>query len=244
MFEAVHAAPDGETTAARFAAAAAAYDFDGVVVRNHSESQTEYDTDAIREAYDVDVVDAIEIRADNPSQASGHVGNYRPKVTILAVHGSDVKLNRFAVESERVDVLAHPMAENGDFNHVLAKAAATNGVRVEFNFGPVLRTDGGQRVQALQDLRKLRELVEKYDVPFVVSADPTSHLQLRAPRELAAVGEAIGFTAEDVEAGLAEWQRLAERNRTRMSDEFVEPGIERGRYAESDKRSESGGGES
>jgi len=61
----------------------------------------------------------------------------------------------------------------------------------------------------------------------VVSADPGSHLQLRAPRELAAVGEAIGFTAEQIETGLAEWGRIAARNRERLSDTFVEPGVHR-----------------
>lgn len=236
LYEGVHAHPDGDSTVARFAATAAEYEFDGVVVRNHSDATADWDaeTDAqrIAEEYGPDVVDAIEIRADDPSQASGHVGNYRPKHTILALHGGTNALNRFAVEQERVDVLAHPMAGRGDFNHVLAKAAVEHGTRVEFDFSRVLRSDGGPRVQALQDLRKLRELVEKYDVPYVVSANPCSHLQLRAPRELAAVGETVGFTGEQIQEGLAEWAALAERNRERLSDDFIGPGVKRGRYEE------------
>jgi ribonuclease P/MRP protein subunit RPP1 len=118
--------------------------------------------------------------------------------------------------------------EGGDVNHVLAKAAARNGVRLEFSFRRVLRASGGDRVQAIGDLRKLRELVENYEVPYVVSADPRSHLHLRAPRELQAVGEVVGFSADQVEAGLAEWGRLAARNRERTSDSFVEPGVRLG----------------
>ncbi|WP_458188977.1 RNase P subunit p30 family protein [Haladaptatus sp. NG-WS-4] len=232
MHESVHAVPDGESTVARFAATAAEYGFDGIVVRNHGDSRAEFDAEKVREAYDVDVVAGLEIRADDPSQASGHVGNYRPKTTILLLHGGTAKLNRFAVEEGRIDVLAHPMRGRGDFNHVLAKAAAENGVRVEFNLSRVLRADGGQRVQAIQDLRKLRELVTKYDAPFVVSADPSSHLQLRGPRELLAVGERIGFTNGQIEDGLREWGRLAERNRERQSDDFIAPGVKRGRYEE------------
>ncbi|WP_227373871.1 RNase P subunit p30 family protein [Haladaptatus halobius] len=234
MYESVHAAPDGESTVARFAATATDYGFDGIVVRNHGDSRAEVDAARVREAYDVDVVDALEIRADDPSQASGHVGNYRPKTTILLLHGGTPKLNRFAVETERIDVLAHPMRGRSDFNHVLAKAAAENGVRVEFNFARVLRADGGPRVQALQALRKLREIVTKYDAPFVVSADPRSHLQLRGPRELIAVGETIGFTREQIETGLREWGHLAERNRERRSDDFIAPDVKRGRYEEDD----------
>ena len=232
LYEGVHAHPDGDSTVARMAATAAEYEFGGVVVRNHSGATAEYDPERVSDAYGVDVVGAIEIRADDPSQASGHVGNYRPKYTLLALHGGTPKLNRFAVEEARVDVLAHPMRGSGDFNHVLAKAAVERGVRVEFDFARVLRNDGGPRVQALQDLRKLREIVAQYDVPYVVSANPESHLQLRAPRELAAVGRAIGFETEQIREGLREWGRLAARNRERESDDFIAPGVERGRYEE------------
>lgn len=234
MYEAVHAHPDGDSTVARHARTATEYGYDGVVVRDHGDARADYDAERIADEYGVDVVEGVEVRADDPEQASGYVGNYRRQVTLLALHGGTAALNRFAVERSRVDVLAHPMAGEGDFNHVLAKAARDNGVRVEFDFSPVLRATGGERVQALGDLRKLREVVEHYDAPYVVSADPFSHLQLRAPRELVALGEVVGFTREQMRAGLREWGRLAERNRERRSETFIEPGVERGRYEEDD----------
>ncbi|WP_436910709.1 RNase P subunit p30 family protein [Halosimplex marinum] len=226
-FEAVHAHPDGEATVARHALTAAEYGFDGVVVRNHGDAPAEFDADEIAEQYGVEVVEGVEIRAEDPSRASGFVGNHRRSKTVVAVHGGTPAINRFAVEQSAVDVLAHPMTGDGDVNHVLAKAAADNGVRFEFSFERVLRADGGRRVQAIRDLRKLREIVETYDAPYVVSADPRSHLQFRAPRDLAAVGEVLGFDAEQVRAGLAEWGRIAERNRRLASDAFVEPGVYR-----------------
>lgn len=225
MYEAVHAAPDGATPLPEFVETASEYGYDGVVVRNHGDALAEYDAAALGERFDVDVVEGVEIRADDPSRASGFVGNHRDSKTIVAVHGGDPAMNRFAVEQPAVDVLTHPMAGDGDFNHVLARAAVENGVRVEFSFERVLRTDGGRRVQALRALRKLREIVREYDVPFVVSADPTSALQLRAPRDVAAVAETVGFDAGVVESGLAEWGRLAERNRARAADTFVESGV-------------------
>lgn len=225
MYEAVHARPDGPSTLARQARTAADYGFEGVVVRNHGDEGRPDDIDAVSAHADVDVVDGIEVRADDPSQASGLVGNYRSKRTVVVVHGGDSAINRFAVETPAVDVLAHPMAGDGDFNHVLAAAAADNGVRVEFNLRPVLRGEGGSRVRRLRGLRKLRELVADADAPYVVSADPRNHLELRAPRELAALGEAIGFDSDDIRSGLAEWGRLAARNRERMGDSYVEPGV-------------------
>ncbi|MFC6904459.1 RNase P subunit p30 family protein [Halalkalicoccus tibetensis] len=231
MYEAIHAAPEGRSTAARFAHAASEYGFEGIVVRDDAALE-EDDAERIAERYGVDVVRGTEIRVDGPQRASGHLGNRREEHTLLALRGGTNELNRFAVEQVRVDVLTRPMAGDGDFNHVLAKAAARNGVRVEFDLSRVLRLAGGPRVQALSDMRKLRELVTQYDAPYVVSASPESHLQLRAPRELIAVGEQVGFPADWTEHGLREWGRIAERNREIASESFMEPGVRRGRYEE------------
>lgn len=225
MYAAVHARPAGESTVSRLALTAGERGFDGIVVRNHGDRPASYDPDAVSEAHDVDVVDAVEVRASDPERASGFVGSHRERRTLVVVHGGDPDINRFAVEQAAVDVLAHPMAGDGDFNHVLARTARENGVRVEFNLRHVLRATGGRRVQAVADLRKLHELVEACETPYVVSADPRSHLHLRAPRELRAVGETVGLPASLVETGLAEWAELAERNRARRSDAFVEPGV-------------------
>jgi ribonuclease P/MRP protein subunit RPP1 len=235
VYEAVVPYPEGESTASRVALTASEYGFEGVVCRRTRPADSPEsgpDASELREAFDVDVVDAVEIDADDPQSASGSVGNYRPKSTLLCVRGGTDALNRYAVEAERVDVLTRPFADGGDVNHVLAKAAAANGVRIAVDLGPVLRSDGGERVQHLKKLRKLRELVRQYGTPFVVTASARSHLQLRAPRELRAVGMTIGFDPDEIGAGLAEWGRLADRNRERMAAEFIAPGVKRGRYEE------------
>jgi ribonuclease P/MRP protein subunit RPP1 len=225
MYEGVHADPDGDSTVARMALTASEYGYDGIVVRNHGDAIAEYDSKRINDEYGIDVVEGVEIRADDPSRASGFVGNHRESKTVVAVHGGDVAINRFAVEQPAVDILAHPMVGDGDFNHVLAKAAARNDVHVELSLGRVLRTDGGARVQALRDLRKLRDLLADAGAPFVVSADPSSHLQVRAPRDLQALGSVLGFENGILETGLRAWGELADRNRRRASDSFVEPGV-------------------
>ncbi len=230
MYEAVHARPDGDATVSRMASTAAAYGYDGIVVRNHGDAKTPFDADGVAEEFGVDVVDGVEVKATDRSTASGYLGSYRPTTTVLLIHGGDPAMNRFAVEQEQVDVLAHPMRGAGDLNHVLARKAAKNDVRLEVDLSCVLRRDGGQRVRAIADLQKLHELIQQYDVPYVVSADPTSHLHVRAPRDLRAVGEAIGFEGEEIDAGLEEWKHLGHRNRDRVSESYVSPGVRAGRH--------------
>lgn len=235
MYEAVHAHPDGDATVARLAVTASDFGFDGVVVRNHGERQATYDADDVAESTGVDVVPGVELRTDDRSQLAGLVDHYRPERTIVCVHGHTPAINRFACETPEVDVLCHPMRDDGDVNHVLARAAAEHGVRLEFSLARVLRADGGTRTRAVAGLRKLADLVGQYNVPHVVSADATSHLQLRGPRELIAVGEQVGLDPGFVEDGLREWERLAERNRDRASEAFIEPGVRRGPYEENDR---------
>lgn len=217
-----HARPDGDSTVARLAHTAAGQGFDGLVVRNHDDAPADVDTDRVADATGIDIVHGVEIRAGSRSAASERIGRHRPDRTVVCLHGGE--LNRFGVEQDRVDVLAHPMLD-GDVNHVLAKAAARHGVRLEFDLSPVLRGEGATRVRAIRQLRKLRRLVRSYEVPFVVTAGARSHLQLRAPRELIAVGDAVGVGAETVREGLREWAALARRNRERRADGFVEPGV-------------------
>jgi len=226
-YEAVYAHPEGDATAARQAKTAAEYGFEGVVVRTR---EAEYDPESLAERHGIDVVPGVEIDAEDPQEASGAVGNFRSDCILLLVRGGTDAVNRFAVEQDRVDVLTRPFGNGGDVNHVLVKAAIDHDVRIEFDLGPVLRDDGGTRVRRLRKLRKLRELVADFDAPYVVSATPGSHLRLRAPRELVAVGERIGFEPEAVRDGLAEWGRLAARNRERLSDSFISPGVREGRY--------------
>jgi len=143
VYEAVHAHPDGESTVARFALTAASDGFDGVVVRSRSDARPETDLDAVREEYDVDVVDGVEVDAEDRSHASGSIASLREQVTLLAVRGGTPELNRFVAESPKVDVLAGPMRGDGDVNHVIVKAAKENGVRIEFDLSGVLRAEGG-----------------------------------------------------------------------------------------------------
>ncbi|GAA0643900.1 RNase P subunit p30 family protein [Salarchaeum japonicum] len=229
MYEAVFAHPDGASTVSRFADALAGVEYDGVVVRSRAGDRPEFDAERVREEHGIDVVDGVTVAADDPTGASGAVANLRSDATVLCVRGGDATMNRYAVEEEKVDVLSRP---GSDVNHVMVKAAKRNAVRLEFDFGPALRESGGERVRALRGLRKLREIVEHYDAPYVVSAAPASHLDVRAPRELVAVAEQAGFGEAWVRAGLREWGVLAARNRERMSADFIAPGVRRGRYEE------------
>lgn len=229
MYEAVRAWPGGASTVARLSATAAAFGYEGLVIANPPDTTPGYDAEAISEAYGIDIVAGVELRPETPDAASGALGHHRPETTVIAMQGGPKGLNEYAASRGTLDVLSQPMAGDGDVDHALVKAAARHGVRIAVHLGTVLRNTGERRSAAIAGLRKLRELIEAYDAPYVVTASPSSHLELRSPRDLAAVGAVAGFDEAAVETGLREWQRVAERNRERLSDDYVAPGVRRGR---------------
>jgi ribonuclease P/MRP protein subunit RPP1 len=147
-----------------------------------------------------------------------------------------------------VDALVAPADALPD--HGTVGVAAANGVRIGIDLAPILRATGGARVRAIDALRDLRRLIDHHGAAHVVTATPDSHLELRTPRALAAVGDAVGAAggraAESAAAhaatldgdwlrdGLREWGRIAARNRDRLSDAHVEPGVRRGSAAGTD----------
>lgn len=231
-YEAVEAYPEGEATVDRYARTLSRYGYQGLIVRTQD---ADFDADGVAERRDIDVVPAVEFAPTDPSVLSGRLGAVRSEYSLLLVQGGSERLNRFVVEQNRVDVLTRPFVNEGDVNHVMINAAKKHDVRIEFDFGPVLRASGGPRVRHLKNLRKLRELVEDGGAPFVISTRPASQFHLRAPRELAAIGQEIGFAEEQVLGGLSEWGRLVARNRERLSGEFIAPGVRHGRYEEDDR---------
>jgi ribonuclease P/MRP protein subunit RPP1 len=230
VYEAVATTDD---SLARLARRAASLGYGGLVVRDGGAPP-----DGDR---DLDVVPAVTVDAD-PDPASARVRAARENATVLCVRGGTPARNRFAVGEPRVDVLLDPVsAEEFPFDHVVARAAAREGVRVAFDLGPVLRETGGTRVRWVAALTRLHDLVTTYDAPHVVTAGATDTLGLRSPRALAAVGEAVGLSAEFVTDGLREWGRVAARNRDRASDDWVMPGVRRGRYDPADWDGAEGG---
>jgi len=200
MHEFVHAAPETRTTPARMAHTAARAGYDAVVLRSHFDGRGDYPSYDVPDDPPVRVHEGTEVRADGVEAL--HEGVRRAEsegAAVVAVHGGDETLNRAAVDAG-ADLLAHPNRGRGrSFNHVLAREAAEAGVAVELSLAPVLRASGGERVEAVRDLRVTLRLVRKYGTPFVVSADPRTHLHLRAHRELRALAALVGI--EDGEFG-------------------------------------------
>lgn len=232
MYEAVSAHPEGRSTVARFGMTAAEYGYDGVVVRNHGPELAGEDSKRVAERYGLDIVSGVEVRDESPSTAGSTLRRARSEATVLIVNGGSDEINRFAVEQDCVDVLTTPLLEGDAIDHVIAKLAASNEVHLEINLGRVLRAEHGKRHRVIEAVHALWDLIDDAGAPFVISGGPVSHLHLRSPRELMALGETLGLGSSVIEQGLTAWGDLAAVNRDRMGSTSVSPGVTRGQHEE------------
>ncbi len=110
----------------------------------------------------------------------------------------------WAFEDKRVDIIYNlEDAEREDFmhhrasgmNHVLAKQAAQDDIKVAFNFS--LLYDQEMRDVILGRMMQNVKLCRKFDVDMVIASFADHPQEMRAPMELRGFGETIGMHPEE-----------------------------------------------
>ena len=224
LAEAATAYPTGQSTVSRLALTADRIGFDGIVIRNAPSTEATAAVAHRATADEIELVYGQELSTGTIETISGRLPQLRKETTVLMVAGGTEQMNRFVARQSHVDVLTRPIDHSGpDLDQGVAKAAIEHEVAVEIDLSP-LRSPGGIRVRYLDRLRRLWRIVEYYEVPYVLTIRPASHLELVAPREIVALAEIVGLDAVAARRGLATWMSIAERNREHAGEGFIEPG--------------------
>jgi len=151
----------------------------------------------------------IEIRTDSISELKRKLRHYWSRVPLIAVHGGEEKINMAAVKDYRVDVLTHPCGEKWkgkELKHqiLMLKYAAKNGIAIEFNLNPIIKSRRGERVRILKRLHENLKLIRKYHVMPLLTTNNRSIYDLRAPREMIALASLCGMEREEAIMALSE----------------------------------------
>ncbi|HDS45770.1 MAG TPA: ribonuclease P protein component 3 [Methanomicrobia archaeon] len=195
----VHAYPETDTPAEELLRVAKRYGFAQIAISN-------YDNHVLQDCWLADLILGVEIQAQTVTELKRKLRQLEDRVTVIAVHGSDDKITRAAVESPKVDVLTHPCSEKGEgtLSYVLVRFAAENGVAIDFNMSALIRSRRGERARILTTMREQLKLVRKYRAPVILTSHAHSIYDLRAPRELIALAALFGMTRAEAVRALSE----------------------------------------
>jgi len=195
----VHAYPETDAPIEELLRVAKRYGYTGIAITNHDEVvQEQPESNA--------VFYGVEIKANSVFDLKRKVKLHWGKVSLLAVHGGNDKINRAAVENPKVDVLAHPCGERGEvgLNHVLVRYAAKNSVAIDFNMDAIIHSRRGDRARTLGKMREHLKLVRKYNAPMILTSHAHSVYDLRAPREMIALAALFGMSKEEATSALCD----------------------------------------
>lgn len=207
--------PDENGSFARLAAAAKGFGYSGMAVLDLKKKRM----DMSNFPGDLSLYSAVEI-SGKPSKIRDEIKRHKDTSDILIVRGADEEVARTAAETEGPDILMQPVK----FNDVLGKLASDNSVAIGFNAGPIIRLRGEARVRELRIMRTNLMYVRKYGLGMVLTCQPASTFDLRAPREMAALGSLFGMSAKEAVDAMSSFPLDILR---RKSPGYIQEGVEK-----------------
>jgi ribonuclease P/MRP protein subunit RPP1 len=218
----LHALPDGSDSPSRLAFVARRLGYSGMVICNHTGTGKPFGKEAARKVDRIEVGWGIEVVANNPRVLHSRITSMRDQTEFLAVHGGPDSINRAACEDSKVDMLAHPEDGRRSLSIVAARAASDNKVAIGFDMRPMIQLRGSARSRWLNIFHRNLLLARKFDLEIIITTEPRSHFDLRAPREMIAMAKLAGMEEWEAEAALRYPKKILELNRKRWAG----PGVE------------------
>jgi ribonuclease P/MRP protein subunit RPP1 len=152
----------------------------------------------------------------------------RREYDVLLVKGSDLQLNRKAVETKEVDILTHPEYNRGDsgFNHVMAELASKNNVAIEINFREILNSSKNTRANIMHKIKNNVELCKKFKAPIIICSGAVTHWQLRDPKMLISMGCLLGLELNEAKKAISEIpENIIKMIEERRDKKWIRPGV-------------------
>jgi len=192
----VHSRPECADSPEKLKLVSNRYGFANIAITNHSTYWQPLES--------LDIISGIELVAKSSQMLRNLIGIYRDKVTILAVHGGDERINRVACGDSRVDILLHPESGTGSgLNHILATLAKKNDVAIGFSIDYLWRHRGYYRSKLLSLQRKNFSICKKFALKIILTNGAVSCYDLKAPREVEALSRFIGMDVTQSESALS-----------------------------------------
>jgi RNase P/RNase MRP subunit p30 len=176
----------------------------------------------------VDLATRLNLSPRNSNELLHSLRRYRRKFEIVAVRCHTKEVARQAAKDRRVDLLQFSATSlrKRFFDESEAELAAQASSSLEIELAPILQLTSFSRIRLLSRLRREVATAERFKVPITLSSGATDEQLMRRPHDYAALTTLFDLSMSSALRALSEtpWVTV-ERNRKKLSVDFVAPGI-------------------
>ncbi|MDX1813828.1 MAG: RNase P subunit p30 family protein [Candidatus Bathyarchaeia archaeon] len=165
----------------------------------------------------------------NSNELLQSLRRYRRKFEVIAVRCDTKDVARQAAKDRRVDLLQFSVTSlrKRFFDEAEAELASQALASLEIELAPMLQLTSYSRVRLLSSLRKETATATRLKVPITVTSGAIDELLMRGPHDYAALTTLFDMHSSSALEALSDnpWLTV-ERNRKKLSADYVAPGIQ------------------
>ncbi|MDH5532712.1 MAG: hypothetical protein OEX99_04510, partial [Candidatus Bathyarchaeota archaeon] len=176
----------------------------------------------------IDFVTRLDLTSKTPRQLLHELRRFRRRFEVISVVCTSKAVARQAAKDRRVDLLSFPATSSRRrfFDHAEAELASNASSSLEVDVAPLLSSKDFLRIRLLSTLRKEVAIAKKFGVPVSISSGATNLHLMRGPYDCVALASLFNMAVPLALCALSESPlTIVERNREKLSPDFVAPGI-------------------
>jgi len=176
----------------------------------------------------LDFVSRVDLTPKNTNELLASLRRLRRRFEVVAVLCTSKLIARQAAKDRRVDVLSFPVTKprNRFFDNAEAELASESLASLEIDMAPLLSLEGFLRIRLISSLRREASIAKSFHVPVLISSGATDSYLLRRPHDYSALAGLFDMDSSLAFSALSEVPRsIVERNRQKLSPNFVAPGL-------------------
>jgi len=227
----VHSAfSEGESTVEQLASMAKELGYTGICFSEYYKSEEQVkklyrEIEKVKQKVRIEVFLGFEARSPKELQI---LREKRRRFDVLLARGSDLRMNREAVETPEVDILTHPEfgRQDSGLNHVMMKLAKKNNVAIELNFRNILLESKNSRSKLLAKIQNNIKLAKKFKTPIILCSGAVSHFEMRDPQIMISMASQLGLDIKEAKDSLSKIpEKILKQAVERKNDSWILPGV-------------------
>lgn len=176
----------------------------------------------------LDLVKRGDLKPRNVRELVSSLRKLRRKREVISVCCNSKTIARQAARDHRADLISFPSADprRRFFDAAEAELASKASASFEIDMAPLLTLRGFLRARLISCLRREAAIAKRFNVPIVMSSGTADKYLLRRPQDYASLAYLFGLDHQTAMKALSVVpSKIVERNREKLSPNYVVPGV-------------------